>query len=190
MFNKIIKTFIYAVILVLCGLIIFRCCASADRSTLTDLAVTPELTAAYADGEMEVLRLEEDASEIAPDGYFNAYGFRFIPEARQLQVTVRFNVSTWEYLELPAETPMDFYLCQNDDTSTLRAPDLVLEESRSIYRYRKLVWNNVDIGDANWQVYMDRQDGEYSVAPIRYVEQEYRDYKLSGGEKKELRSKM
>ena len=51
------------------------------------------------------------------------------------------------------------------------------------------MWNNVDIGDANWQVYMDRQDGEYSVAPIRYVEQEYRDYKLSGGEKKELRSK-
>jgi len=83
---------------------------------------------------------------------------------------------------------MDFYLCQNDDVSTLRAPDLVLEESRSIYRYRKLVWNNVDIGDANWQVYMDRQDGEYSVAPIRYVEQEYRNYKLSGGEKKQLRS--
>ena len=170
MFNKIIKTFIYAVILVLCGLIIFRCCANADRSTFTDLAVTPELVSAWADGEMEVLRLEENASEIAPDGYFT-----WLPGGRSCGCHI-------------TETPMDFYLCQNDDVSTLRAPDLILEESRSIYRYRKLVWNNVDIGDANWQVYMDRQDGEYSVAPIRYVEQEYRNYKLSGGEKKQLRS--
>ena len=30
MFNKIIKTFIYAVILVLYGLIIFRCCADVE----------------------------------------------------------------------------------------------------------------------------------------------------------------
>lgn len=186
MFAKIIKTFIYVVILILCGLIIFRCCANADRSAFTELMPTPALTAALADGETEVLRLEENASEIAPDGYFTAYGFRYIPEARQLQVTVRFNVSTWEYLGLPAETPMDFYLCQNNDHATFRAPDLMEEDAKSIYRYRKLVWNDVDIGDDNWQVYMDRQDGEYSVAPIRYVEQEFKPYKLSGAEKKML----
>ena len=188
MFNKIIKAFIYTVVLVLCGLIVFRCCANADRSAFTELTVTPALTEAWADGEMEILRLNENASEIAPDGYFTAYGFRYVPEAKQLQVTVRFNVSTWEYLNLPAETPMDFFLCKNDDPATFRAPDLMEEDSKSIYRYRKLVWNDVEIGDDNWQVYMDRKDGKYSVAPIRYVEQEYKTYKLSGGEKKQLRS--
>ena len=67
--------------------------------------------------------------------------------------------------------------------------DLIVEEEKSIYRYAKLVWNEVDIGDDNWQIYMDRQDGQYSIAPLRYVEQEYRPYKLSGGEKEQLRSK-
>ena len=186
MFKKIITTFIYAVILIRCGLIIFRCCANADRSTLSELYVTPELTAAYADGEMEVLKLEENASEIAPDGYFAAYAFRYIPEARQLQATVKYNVSTYEYLNLPDGTDMAFYLCRNEDMTTLREPDAVTEDSRSIYRYKKLVWNDVDIGEDNWQIYMDRQDGQYSIAPLRYAEQEYRQYKLSGGEKKAL----
>ncbi len=186
MFKKIITTFIYAVILILCGVIIFRCCANADRSTLADLYPTPELAAAMADGELEVLKLEENASEIAPDGYFNAYAFRWIPEAGQLQVTVRYNVSTYDYLNLPEGTPLSFYLCQNDDTATLREPDVVIEEEKSLYRYKKLIWNAVDIGGDNWQIYMDRQDGEYSVAPIRYVEQEYRPYKLSSGEKEAL----
>ena len=34
--------------------------------------------------------------------------------------------------------------------------------------------------------FMDRQDGQYSIAPLRYVEQEYRPYKLTGAEKKAL----
>ena len=189
MFKKIITTFIYAVILILCGMIILRCCANSDRSTLADLYPTPELIAAYADGEMEVLRLEENASEIAPDGYFIAYAFRYIPEARQLQATIRYNESNWEYLELPEGTAFDFYLCRNEDETTLRLPDLIVEEEKSIYRYAKLVWNEVDIGEDNWQIYMDRQDGQYSIAPLRYVEQEYRPYKLSGGEKEQLRGK-
>lgn len=186
MFKKIITTFIYAVILILCGMIIFRCCANADRSVLSDLHPTPELTAAIADGEMEVLQLEENASEIAPDGYFIAYAFRYIPEARQLQATVRYNVSNWEYLDLPVGTDFAFFLCRNEDETTLRAPDTVVEEEKSIYRYKKLIWNEVDIGEDNWQICMDRQDGQYSIAPLRYAEQEYRPYKLSGREKKAL----
>lgn len=186
MFKKAITTFIYAIILILCGMIIFRCCANADRSTLADLHPTPELITAYADGELEVLALEENASEIAPDGYFIAYAFRYIPEAGQLQATIRYNVSNWEYLNLPEGTPFDFYLCRNEDETTLRSPDLVVEEAKSIYRYQKLVWNHVDIGEDNWQIFMDRQDGKYSIAPLRYVEQAYEPYKLSGGEKKAL----
>lgn len=186
MFKKIITAFIYAIILILCGMIILRCCANSDRTTMTELLVTSELTEAYRDGEMEVLKLEENASEIAPDGYFTAYGFRYIPEARQLQVTVRYNVSNWEYLELPEGTEFSFFLCKNEDETTLREPDVIVKEAKSIYRYAKLVWNNVDIGEDNWQIFMDRQDGQYSIAPLRYVEQEYRPYKLTGAEKKAL----
>ncbi len=182
MLKKIITTFIYAVILILCGLIIFRCCANADRSTLADLHPTPELIAAMADGDMEVLKLEENASEIAPDGYFNAYAFRWIPEVGQLQVTVRYNVSTYEYLGLPEDTVMAFYLCRDEDVTTLREPDVVVDADKSLYRYKKLIWNDVDLGDSDWQVYMDRLDGEYSIAPIRYAQQEYRVYKPSGKE--------
>ena len=189
MFSKIIKTFIYAVVLVLCALIILRCCASGDRSSYTDLLVTPEMVAAYTDGELEVLRLEENASEITSDGYFSAYGFRYVPETKQLQVTVRWNVSTWDYLNLPKGTELAFYLCCNDNTSTFRTPDVVERYEKSLYQYRVLQWNDVEIGEDNWQVYMDKQDGEYSIAPIRYVEQEYRNYKLSGGEKKALQGK-
>lgn len=189
MFSKIIKIFIKVVILVLCGLIILRCCASGDRSSYTDLLVTPEMSAAYVNGTLEVLKLEEDASEITTDGYFSAYGFRYVPETKQLQVTVRWNVSTWDYLNLPEGTEMDFYLCCNDDTSTFRVPDVVESYEKSLYQYRVLQWNDVEIGEDNWQVYMDRQDGEYSVAAIRYMEQEYRTYKLSSGEKKALQGK-
>ena len=186
MFAKWIKRFIYTVVLALCAIIVLRCCMSADRSTLTELYVTPELTEAYADGELEVWKLEENAKEIAQDGYFSAYGFRYIPECNQLQATVRYNVSVFGYTGLPQDTALRFLLCCEDDTATLRAPDYEEELSRSLYVYRKLVWNNVEIGDLNWQIYLDLEDGSYSVSPLRYAEQKYRNYRLTGAEKRAL----
>jgi len=186
MVGKWIKRFIYAVVLILCAVIVLRCCMSADRSTMTELYVTPSLAEAFESGTPEILKLAEDAREISADGYFSAYGFRYIPQCRQLQATVRFNVSMYGYTGLPEGTVPDFYLCCEDDPAALRPADYTEEMTRAFYVYQKLVWENVDIGDADWQIYMDLQDGTYSVSPLRYAEQEYRNYSLSGAEKRAL----
>ena len=48
MLQKVLKTIVYAVVLLLCLLIVLRCCLNSDRSTLDDLVRTDALSAVLA----------------------------------------------------------------------------------------------------------------------------------------------
>lgn len=182
---KIIKQIATAILFIICGMFIFRCCMVADKSVFDELSATPSLVTAYADGELEVKTVKVE-KEIADDGYFAAYAFCFIPETGEVQVTVRWNDSVYEYTDMTKGHEYSFHLLNETTGETF--PLTALEsKKRAIYNYRKLSADAVNLGETDTlTVVMELRDGFESTQVVRYGEQPFEEYKLSGGEKKAL----
>jgi len=182
---KIIKQIATAILFIICGMFIFRCCMVADKSIFDELAATPSLVTAYADGDLAVKTVKVE-KEIADDGYFAAYAFCFIPETGEVQVTVRWNDSVYEYTDMTKGHEYSFHLLNETTGETF--PLTVLEsKKRAIYNYRKLSADAVNLGDTDTlTVVMELRDGFESTQVVRYGEQPFEEYKLSGSEKKGL----
>ncbi len=176
MFQKIIKTVVYAVVLLLCLLIVLRCCLNSDRTTLDDLVKTDALSAVLAadtDSRIAVQVLHENASELSSDGYFCAYGFTYIPEAAEVQLTVRYNRSVYEYNGISEETPLTFYLSIGASGEKLPVT-VAAEESKLMYEYRRLVLDGIELSDdAVLYCWMEMTPGVYSSTAVKYAEQPF-----------------
>lgn len=183
---KIIKRIATALLFIVCGMFILRCCLVADKSIFDDLYATDSLRTAYADGEFAVQTVEVER-EIADDGYFAAYAFCFVPETGEVQVTVRWNDSVYDYTGMTPGHEYSFHLLNEatGETFPLTALDA---EKRLMYSYRKLSASGVNLGEADTlTVVMELRDGFESTQVIRYGEQPLEEYKLSSGEKKVLK---
>ena len=175
--EKIIKIAAYVIIFTLCLMFIVRCFMVADKSTFDNLYATDSLRAAYADGEIEIktVRVEE---EIAEDGYFAAYAFFYCPEAGEVQCTVRWNDSTYEYTDMEKGHEFAFYFL-NEETGDKYPARAVDSAKKSIYNYRKLIADGVELGEnARLTLKMEIRDGYESSQVIRYGEQPLKDYKI------------
>lgn len=176
MFQKILKIIVYAVVLLLCLLIVLRCCLNSDRNTLDDVVRTDALTAAWqnvSDSRVIVQTLHENAAELSDDGYFCAYGFTYIPEAAEVQFTVRYNRSVCEYNSLPADTVFSFYLSVGAGGE--RYPmTVVASDSRLMYEYRRLAADGLTLtGDDVVYCWMELTPGIYSNTAVKYAEQPF-----------------
>ncbi|MGN1345840.1 MAG: hypothetical protein ACI4V1_03590 [Eubacteriales bacterium] len=182
---KFIKRFAAALIFIICGMFILRCCMVADKSVFADLYATESLAAAYSDGEL-VVRTVKVEREIAEDGYFASYALYFIPETGEVQAAVRWNDSVYGYTDMPEGYEYTFHFL-NETTGETYPAVAVDAKKRSIYNYRKLVASGVALGETDTlTVVMELRDGYESTQVLRYGEQEFKDYKLSGKDKKAL----
>ncbi len=182
---KFIKRFTTAVVLIICGMFILRCCLVADESVFDELYATDALVAAYADGVLDIKTVKVE-KEIADDGYFTAYAFYFIPETGEVQVAVRWNDSAYEYTSMEAGHEYTFHLLNEATGETFPMTSLDAEK-RWMYNYRKMSAGGVNLGETDTlTVVMELRDGFESKQVVRYGEQPFEDYKLSGGDKKTL----
>ena len=175
--EKIIKIAAYVIIFTLCLMFIVRCFMVADKSTFDDLYPTDSLRAAYTDGEIEIttVRVEE---EIAEDGYFAAYAFYFCSEAGEVQCTVRWNDSVYEYTDMEKGHEYVFYFL-NEGTGEKYPARAIDSAKKSIYNYRKLVADGVELGEYDrLTLKMEIRDGYESSQVIRYGEQPLKDCKI------------
>jgi len=175
--EKIIKRAAYAIIFILCLMFIIRCFMVADKSTFDELYPTDGLRAAYADGEIEIKTVKVEA-EISEDGYFAAYAFYYCPEAGEVQCAVRWNDSAYEYTDMEKGYEFAFYFF-NEETGEKFSARAIDSTKKSIYNYRKLVANNVTLGEYDrLTLKMEIRDGYESKQVIRYGEQPLKDYKI------------
>lgn len=182
---KFIKRLATAILFIICGMFILRCCMVADKSVFDELYATDSLIAAYADGELDVKTVKVE-KEIADDGYFSAYAFCFVPETGEVQVTVRWNDSVYEYTSMEEGYEYTFHLLNETTGETFPLTPLDAKK-RSMYNYRKLSASGVNLGEADTlTVVMELRDGFESTQVIRYGEQALEEYKLSGSDKKVL----
>ncbi len=182
MFKKIISTTVTLIVLLLCVLIILRCCMSADRSVMTDIVPGDAMIAAYAAGELSAVTTEDPAGEISVDGYYSVYGFVYFPELHQVQITVRYNRSLFGYASVPEGTEFSFTLGAAKDGERV-SPTSVQSYEKGIYHYRRLVFDNVDVAeDASLYCYMRLSDTYESEHPVHHAMQPLVDRKFTKDE--------
>ena len=173
---------------ILIGLFIFRCCFASNRSTLNDLVPTDALSAASADGVIPEMLTHDIVTEISQDGNVACYAFVYIPEIREVQITVRYNSSIYEKESLPTDTVFTFGLTDSDTKEEV--PGEILETKTVwMYTYHRLVFRNVSITDTNdllLQMYAGDKAGAVDVLHYKDQNVVLKPYKLSGGEKKAL----
>lgn len=186
--GRIAKITVIVILYILIGLFIFRCCFAANHSTLSDLYPTDSLIAAAADGDIPGMLTHDVVSEVAPDGNMACYAFVYIPEIREVQITVRYNDSIFEKESLPADTAFTFTLTDSDTKAEVTG-EIVATESIWMYTYQRIVFRDVAISDTNdLLLQMYAGNTAVSVDVIHYKDQNIviEPYKLSGKEKKAL----
>ncbi len=182
---KIIKNTATVILFIICAMFILRCCMVADKSVFDELYLTDALTSAAADGIPEVKTVKVER-EIADDGYFSAYAFYYVPENGEVQVTVRWNDSVYDYTSMTEGHEYSFHLL-NETTGETFPLEAIDAKKRSIYNYRKLDATSVSLGEADTlTVVMELRDGFESTQVVRFGEQPLEEYRLSRAERREL----
>lgn len=183
------KAVVSAVVFLLCGLFIFRCCAEANRSFLSDITPNDALNAAYAANPDLTMITHDMPFEISADGYMTAYALVMIPEIAQVQITVRYNESIYEYNDLPAGADFTYTLTDSVTGQEIEAVPAE-EDAYWMYSYRRLVFNGIALTDENNLTVAIYCGGEKITEElIHHADQngvEDKPYKLSGKEKAAL----
>lgn len=166
------KVLLYLIIILVNGILIGRLLFSGDPSELKVIMVNENTAAVWQESGKEMKLETQKQRTITSDGLFSVTSCVFIPEAEQIQVTVRYNNSTLRKLaqdyeleavperkskifdvsivktiDLTPDDPED-----NTDKDKLREeryfPGEVKEAYKTLYSYRKFIFDNVTYEDA------------------------------------------
>lgn len=166
-----IKTAFYLLIIIVNVIMLWRVLFSGDPAKIQRLTVNDGLREAYADGQL-ILETQEQRS-LSSNGLFAVRECVFIPEAKQIQIVVRYNNSTLRQLKedyglesVPdrAEDLFDVTIVKTIDKTPLDITDntdpaMLIEERyfpagepeeayKRLYSYRRYVFENVTYEDA------------------------------------------
>lgn len=167
------KALFWLVIIAINAIVLWRVFFSGDPSSIKPLLANENTAAAYEKYGNE-LRLEvQQQRTITESGKFSVTDCVFIPEARQIQITVRYNNSTlkklkedYELSEIPQREQELFDITivkttdltpddkeDNTDRSALREERFYpsgepKEAYKTLYSYRKFIFDDVTYEDA------------------------------------------
>jgi len=144
----------------------FRVCSSNDPKVMQQIVWNETTVAAYQQEPDAFQAFEQFPSAyMTVDGSFWITNIVYLPQAKQLQVTVKYNDSTLRKLkeaigsdyQIPDE-PFVYYLV--DDNGTRYDEYSFISDEKSIYNYRRLVFENIDLTDVSiMYIKMESVDG-------------------------------
>jgi len=166
-----IKTIVLAISLFIYAFFIFRLCSTGSAPDSVSGIVWNDITrAAYAaDPDGFEIYTQEPSTFITDDGRFWISDVVYLPDAKQLQFTVKYNDSTLKYLKqalgddslvLPDE-PFDYSVL--DNSGNRYHTHSSFSEKEQNYNYRRLVFEDIVIPE-NTVFYVDM----YYVGSINY----------------------
>jgi hypothetical protein len=190
--GKSLKAIFYLIIVVINVIILWRVLFSGDPSSIKPILANEQTVAAYEEQGNELKLYVQKQKVLTDSGRFAVTDCVFIPEANQIQVTVRYNNSTLRYLaedyelsEIPDRKTeiFDVTIVKTTDL-TPDNPDDNLDENalmeerfypseepktayKSLYSYRKFIFDNITWDDAVG-LFVDiyyNDDIEYSEKP-------------------------
>lgn len=196
-FWRVVKWSISLLLVLICGILIWRMCSSGDPEQVKYLMGNEALYEAYEKhGDDLVLQYQnQDTITLAPHnrGYFSVTQYVFIPEAKQVQLVFRYNNSTIKHLAedkglaaVPdkSEELFDVTLVtttdltpdnreDNANTDTLEmkryTPSAATRAETSLYTYYRFVFDNIEITPEMLFVFAD----VYYEGDLNYEEPAY-----------------
>lgn len=196
-FRKVLRGIFLTLFFIVLGFFLFRIIFMEDKSTLKNVYPTDKAVNAYAELGDEAFKYHKVETDIASDGYYNAYAFVYIPSEKELQITTKYNDSLpTEYMEGANED--DFYWELRDENGkTVSVGKVVDKAEKYYYNYSRVVFDNVEIGD-DTQLYLQLCDDaigypvegktKYNNFNLFVYENKLTPYKLNK-EERELLSK-
>ena len=153
--KTVLKSLIFLTSLCIYLFFFFRICSSNDPRAMQRIVWNETTVAAYQQDPAAFEALEQFPSAyMTVDGSFWITNIVYLPEAKQLQVTVKYNDSTLRKLKeaigsdysIPEE-PFVYYLV--DDKGNRYDEHSFISAEKSIYNYRRLVFENIDLTDVS-----------------------------------------
>lgn len=161
----------------MCGFLVWRVYISTIiPADVGRMAVNDALSSAYAEHGDDLILFGQSQNQTTNTaenyGYFSVVDCVMIPEARQVQVLFRYNNSTLGRLaedygiDAPTDRSADYYdltlvkttdLTPEDESDNLDpdslektrySPSQIIRDTTLLYTYRRVVFDDVDIGDA------------------------------------------
>lgn len=199
-FAKILRYVLTFAVFAVIAFLLWRIWFLNHDATLDTVIPTEAARAEYSLGDSAVFLTNPvhdkmSSGKEGADGYFTGYGVVYIPEKKELQVTVRMNDSTSERLGLSEpyfflKIYEDFSYDDEDPSVQIRECVQSQEDHKLMYTYRRLVFENVEIGEKNDLLVCLSTDGTtsggVSELVVHFREQELEPYKLSRADKKAL----
>lgn len=179
------KTIVLGISLFIYGFFMLRLCTMDAPEDMQKILWNDVNRAAYAadPAGFEAFDQEPD-SFINPEGTFWVSDIVHLPDAKQLQVTVKFNNSTRDHLKARLidqkivddgyavpEEPFDYTLIDNNGTRY--HPSAVTTATKQNYNFRRFIFENVDMS-AITDLYIDM----YYLGGIDYAAAPYGSLKV------------
>lgn len=190
--GKSLKAIFYLIVVVINVIVLWRVLFSGDPSSIKPILANEQTVATYEEQGNSLKLYVQKQKVLTDSGRFAVTDCVFIPEANQIQVTVRYNNSTLRYLaedyelsEIPDRKTeiFDITIVKTTDL-TPDDPDDNLDENalkeerfypseepktayKSLYSYRKFIFDNITWDDAVG-LFVDiyyNDDIEYSEKP-------------------------
>lgn len=190
--GKSLKAIFYLIVVVINVIVLWRVLFSGDPSSIKPILANEQTVAAYEEQGNSLKLYVQKQKVLTDSGRFAVTDCVFIPEANQIQVTVRYNNSTLRYLaedyelsEIPDRKTeiFDITIVKTTDL-TPDDPDDNLDENalkeerfypseepktayKSLYSYRKFIFDDITWDDAVG-LFVDiyyNDDIEYSEKP-------------------------
>ncbi|MBQ7153291.1 MAG: hypothetical protein IJR83_05065 [Clostridia bacterium] len=209
-FGKVLRLLLVLLILLVVGLLTWRMCLSdVLPSSVRHLYPDSALKAAYSASDGNLAVYYQDYANMtyndAAYGYFTVMSALFIPEAQQLQIVIRYNVSTLKAIakDFDLETVPDRNQDVIDVTVVKTAregdnvrylPDKTVYGSNTLYNYERLVFNGITTDDMTIGVFVDFYYTEmldYDESPLGAVliydtDAETLSYRLTASDRRAL----
>ncbi len=150
--GKVLKVIALSISFFIFAFFLFRIFTMGDPVSMTTVDWNPSAREAYQHNpsSFSVISQKQQVM-LTKDGKFWISGILYLPEAKQLQVTIKYNDSTLKALreetgqDLPDE-PFTFSLL---DSAGIRYTDYDFRTERKLnYSYRRLIFYGVDLTDA------------------------------------------
>ncbi|MCQ2433385.1 MAG: hypothetical protein MJ175_12350 [Clostridia bacterium] len=155
-----VKIVVLSISLAIYMFFFFRLCTMGDPDSMSHVLWNDVNKAAYrADPAAFEILEQEPVSYITDDGRFWISNVIYLPAAKQLQYTIKYNNSTVKYLKADLEAaatkeglsgeitipdePFDYSLL--DENGNRYSPSEVLADRKQNYNYRRLVFDGIEM---------------------------------------------
>ncbi|MBQ3901272.1 MAG: hypothetical protein IKR53_04140 [Clostridia bacterium] len=184
--GKIIRRFLTALLAVVIGLIIARALISGYKGEFKRLTATDNLKRYYSDVGAFKVKTHKIGSALSTKRQFSAYALRYVPEAEELQITLRYNDGTYRYAGVEQGT--EFLYTLRNGTTEEQIPGTVNGSKRWLmYHFVTVSFEGVrfDPGADDLSVLSYVDDQAFDEVLIHHHTQEFTERELT---KAEIRS--